>query len=61
MVELAKEDVVIVTGGDSSMNKFIVQPDVRAAAEENPAGERTARHAGEQGIQARRRREARLK
>ena len=30
MVELAKEDVVIVTGGDSSMNEFIVQPDVRS-------------------------------
>src|SRR5947209_6133370 len=33
MVELAKEDVVIVTGGDSSMNEFIVQPDVRAFAD----------------------------
>ena len=30
MVELAKEDVVIVTGGDSSMNEFFVQPEVRA-------------------------------
>src|SRR3954469_15210992 len=30
MVELAKHDVVIVTGGDSSMNEFFVQPDVRA-------------------------------
>jgi len=30
MVELAKEDVVIVTGGDSSMNELIVQPDVRS-------------------------------
>src|SRR5256714_7450241 len=30
MVELAKEDVVIVTGGDSSMNEFIVQPEVRS-------------------------------
>ena len=28
MVELAKKDVVIVTGGDSSMNELIVQPDV---------------------------------
>ena len=28
MVELAKEDVVIVTGGDSSMNELFVQPDV---------------------------------
>src|SRR4051812_36540812 len=33
MVELAKEDVVIVSGGDSSMNEFIVQPDVRAFAD----------------------------
>ncbi|HUQ76495.1 MAG TPA: ABC transporter substrate-binding protein [Burkholderiales bacterium] len=33
MVELAREDVVIVTGGDSSMNEFIVQPDVRAFAD----------------------------
>jgi len=33
MVELAKEDVVIVTGGDSSMNEFIVQPDVRTFAD----------------------------
>jgi len=33
MVELAKEDVVIVTGGDSSMNEFIVQPDIRAFAD----------------------------
>src|SRR5438105_11606490 len=33
MVELAGEDVVIVTGGDASMNEFIVQPDVRAFTE----------------------------
>ena len=33
MVELAKEDVVIVTGGDSSMNEFIVQPEVRSFAD----------------------------
>ena len=33
MVELAGEDVVIVTGGDASMNEFIAQPDVRAFAE----------------------------
>ena len=33
MVELAKEDVVIVTGGDSSMNEFIVQPDARSFAD----------------------------
>src|SRR2546421_988197 len=30
MVELAKQDVVIVTGGDSSMNELIVQPEVRS-------------------------------
>jgi len=28
MVELAKQDVVIVSGGDSSMNELFVQPDV---------------------------------
>jgi ABC-type nitrate/sulfonate/bicarbonate transport system substrate-binding protein len=33
MVELAKEDVVIVTGGDSSMNELFVQPDVRSYAD----------------------------
>src|SRR3954464_2108203 len=33
MVELAGEDVVIVTGGDSSMNEFFVQPDVRSYAD----------------------------
>src|SRR5205085_8914653 len=33
MVELAKEDVVIVSGGDSSMNELIVQPDVRSVAD----------------------------
>src|SRR5437870_8960489 len=33
MVELAREDVVIVTGGDSSMNEFIVQPEVRSFAD----------------------------
>src|SRR5260221_6282744 len=33
MVELAKEDVVIVTGGDSSMNELIVQPDERSFAD----------------------------
>jgi ABC-type nitrate/sulfonate/bicarbonate transport system substrate-binding protein len=30
MVELAKHDVIIVTGGDSSMNEFVVQPDIRS-------------------------------
>ena len=33
MVEMAKHDVVIVTGGDSSMNEFFVQPDVRSIAD----------------------------
>jgi ABC-type nitrate/sulfonate/bicarbonate transport system substrate-binding protein len=33
MVERAKRDVVIVTGGDSSMNEFFVQPDVRTFAD----------------------------
>lgn len=33
MVELAKEDVVIVSGGDSSMNELVVQPDIRAYAD----------------------------
>jgi ABC-type nitrate/sulfonate/bicarbonate transport system substrate-binding protein len=33
MVERAKHDVVIVTGGDSSMNEFFVQPDVRGFAD----------------------------
>jgi ABC-type nitrate/sulfonate/bicarbonate transport system substrate-binding protein len=33
MVEMAKHDVVIVTGGDSSMNEFIVQPEVKGYAD----------------------------
>jgi ABC-type nitrate/sulfonate/bicarbonate transport system substrate-binding protein len=33
MVEMAKQDVVIVTGGDSSMNEFIVQPEVKGYAD----------------------------
>jgi ABC-type nitrate/sulfonate/bicarbonate transport system substrate-binding protein len=33
MVELAKHDVVIVTGGDSSMNELFVQPDVNSYAD----------------------------
>jgi ABC-type nitrate/sulfonate/bicarbonate transport system substrate-binding protein len=33
MVELAGKDVVIVTGGDSSMNELFVQPDVRSYAD----------------------------
>src|SRR4051812_25555682 len=32
MVELAREDVVIVTGGDSSMNELMVQPDIGTVA-----------------------------
>jgi ABC-type nitrate/sulfonate/bicarbonate transport system substrate-binding protein len=33
MVERAKVDVVIVSGGDSSMNEFFVQPEVRSIAD----------------------------
>jgi ABC-type nitrate/sulfonate/bicarbonate transport system substrate-binding protein len=33
MVERAKHDVIIVTGGDSSMNEFFAQPDVRSIAD----------------------------
>ena len=33
MVELAKEDVVIVTGGDSSMNELMVQPDINKVSD----------------------------
>lgn len=33
MVELAGQDVVIVMGGDSSMNEFFVQPEVRSVAD----------------------------
>src|SRR2546426_1776233 len=33
MVELAGHDVVIVTGGDSSMNEFFVQPDIASYAD----------------------------
>jgi ABC-type nitrate/sulfonate/bicarbonate transport system substrate-binding protein len=33
MVERGKHDAVIVSGGDSSMNEFFVQPDVRSIAE----------------------------
>jgi ABC-type nitrate/sulfonate/bicarbonate transport system substrate-binding protein len=33
MVELARQDVVIVTGGDSGMNEFFVQPYVRSFAD----------------------------
>src|SRR5207247_1745525 len=33
MVELARHDVVIVTGGDSSMNELFVQPDIGSYAD----------------------------
>src|SRR5213083_3521271 len=33
MVETAKKDVVIVTGGDSGMNEFFVQPYIRSFAD----------------------------
>lgn len=33
MVEVAKEDVIIVTGGDSGMNEFFVQPHIRSFAD----------------------------
>ena len=33
MVEWAKKDVIIVSGGDSSMNEFFVQADVRSVAD----------------------------
>jgi len=33
MVEMAKHDVIIVTGGDSSMNELFVQPDIRSLAD----------------------------
>jgi ABC-type nitrate/sulfonate/bicarbonate transport system substrate-binding protein len=32
MVEIAKHDVVLVMGGDSSMNEFFVQPDIATLA-----------------------------
>ena len=33
MVERAKKDVIIVSGGDSSMNEFFVRSDVRSVAD----------------------------
>jgi ABC-type nitrate/sulfonate/bicarbonate transport system substrate-binding protein len=33
MIESAKEDVVIVAGGDSGMNEFFVQPEIRSFSE----------------------------
>jgi ABC-type nitrate/sulfonate/bicarbonate transport system substrate-binding protein len=33
MIEVAQQDVVIVTGGDSGMNEFFVQPEIRSFAD----------------------------
>jgi ABC-type nitrate/sulfonate/bicarbonate transport system substrate-binding protein len=33
MIEVAKQDVVIVSGGDSGMNEFFVQPDISTFAD----------------------------
>ena len=33
MIEVAKHDVVIVTGGDSGMNEFVVQPEIKSFAD----------------------------
>ena len=33
MIEVAKQDVVIVTGGDSGMNEFYVQPEIKSFAD----------------------------
>ena len=33
MIEVAKEDVVIVSGGDSGMNEFFVQRDIKGFAD----------------------------
>ena len=33
MIEVAKRDVVIVSGGDSGMNEFFVQPDIASFAD----------------------------
>ena len=33
MIEVAKEDVVIVSGGDSGMNEFFVQADIKSFAD----------------------------
>src|SRR5262252_7285514 len=33
MIEGAKQDIVIVSGGDSGMNEFFVQPDIRSFAD----------------------------
>ncbi len=33
MVELAKNDVIVITGGDSGMNEFMVRPDINSFAD----------------------------
>src|SRR5262245_22858858 len=33
MIEVAKQDVVIVSGGDSGMNAFFVQPEIKSFAD----------------------------
>src|SRR5262252_4085010 len=33
MIEVAKQDVVIVSGGDSGMNEFFVQPEIKSFAD----------------------------
>jgi ABC-type nitrate/sulfonate/bicarbonate transport system substrate-binding protein len=33
MIEVAKQDVVIVTGGDGGMNEFFVQPEIKSFAD----------------------------
>src|SRR5712671_7535559 len=33
MVELAKQDAVIVTGGDTGMNEFMVRPEIKSIAD----------------------------
>ncbi|MFL4967651.1 MAG: ABC transporter substrate-binding protein [Xanthobacteraceae bacterium] len=33
MIEVAKHDVIIVTGGDSGMNEFFVQPEIKSFAD----------------------------
>lgn len=33
MIEVAQQDVVIVTGGDSGMNEFFVQPEIKSFAD----------------------------
>jgi ABC-type nitrate/sulfonate/bicarbonate transport system substrate-binding protein len=33
MIEVAKHDVIVVTGGDSGMNEFFVQPEIKSFAD----------------------------